>query len=299
MYNRQIQTFVTAAECGSFTKAAAKLFITSASVMKQMNALEERLGIELFKRTSRGIVLTPAGISVYRDAKRIIAESEQAVERARQIAGTERHILRVGTSLLNPCRILMEFWKGTCGDNPAFQIRIVPFEDDRKTILTVISSLGKEIDIIAGSCGSREWGRRCSIYPIGQYRVCCAVSRKHRLAGKKKLSLSDLRGETLMMGARGDTPQLDALRTELETEYPEIHIMDTDFFYDAEVFNTCDQMNCVLLTLEVWKDVHPSLITIPVDWEYTVPYGLLYSKNPSPAVEAFVEVLRKTKKCCG
>ncbi len=299
MYNRQIQTFVTAAECGSFTKAAAKLFITSASVMKQMNALEERLGIELFKRTSRGIVLTPAGISVYRDAKRIIAESEQAVERARQIAGTERHILRVGTSLLNPCRILMEFWKGTCGDNPAFQIRIVPFEDDRKTILTVISSLGKEIDIIAGSCGSREWSRRCSIYPIGQYRVCCAVSRKHRLAGKKKLSVSDLRGETLMMGARGDTPQLDALRTELETEYPEIHIMDTDFFYDAEVFNTCDQMNCVLLTLEVWKDVHPSLITIPVDWEYTVPYGLLYSKNPSPAVEAFVEALRKTKKCCG
>ena len=65
MYNRQIQTFVTAAECGSFTKAAAKLFITSASVMKQMNALEERLGIELFKRTSRGIVLTPAGFSVY------------------------------------------------------------------------------------------------------------------------------------------------------------------------------------------------------------------------------------------
>ena len=36
----------------------------------------------------------------------------------------------------------------------------------------------------------------------------------------------------------------------------------------------------VLLTLECWTEVHPALVSIPVDWDYTISYGLLYSLNP-------------------
>ena len=43
MYDRQLLTFVRVAETGSLTQAAEKLYITPAAVMKQMNALEDRL----------------------------------------------------------------------------------------------------------------------------------------------------------------------------------------------------------------------------------------------------------------
>lgn len=55
MYNPQLTTFISVAESGSFTKAAEALFITPTAVMKQINALEERLGITLFGRTNHGL----------------------------------------------------------------------------------------------------------------------------------------------------------------------------------------------------------------------------------------------------
>lgn len=63
MYNSQLTTFISVAESGSFTKAADALFITPPAVMKQINALEERLGIALLTRTNHGLQLTEAGKS--------------------------------------------------------------------------------------------------------------------------------------------------------------------------------------------------------------------------------------------
>ena len=69
MYNSLLDTFLCVADCGSFTKASERLYISSTSVMNQINALENHLEIKLFKRTPRGIILTEAGKSVYGDSK--------------------------------------------------------------------------------------------------------------------------------------------------------------------------------------------------------------------------------------
>ena len=97
MYNPQIKTFIQVADRGSFSKAAEALFITPASVMKQMNALEERLGLKLLRRTNQGIKLTDSGRYIYTAAKKIIAESEDAVLKAK--TRTVKTI-RVGSSFL-------------------------------------------------------------------------------------------------------------------------------------------------------------------------------------------------------
>lgn len=47
MYSQQIKTFIQVADRGSLSKAAEDLFVTPASIMKQMNALEGRLGVTL------------------------------------------------------------------------------------------------------------------------------------------------------------------------------------------------------------------------------------------------------------
>ena len=64
MYNPQLDTFLCVAESGSFNKAAEKLYISPPAVIKQINLLEESLGVKLFDRSHRGLTLTKAGRSI-------------------------------------------------------------------------------------------------------------------------------------------------------------------------------------------------------------------------------------------
>ena len=61
MYDKVLDTFKTAAEEGSFTKAADKLYITHTAVRKQINQLEGALEVKLFDRSNQGLLLTNAG----------------------------------------------------------------------------------------------------------------------------------------------------------------------------------------------------------------------------------------------
>ena len=107
MYHRSLLTFITVAEQGSFLQAAKVLYLTPASVMNQMNNLEKQLGIQLLRRNNQGTSLTAAGQSFYEDAKQFIQASQQAIQRARQIAQAEetrrQATIRVGTSMLRSC----------------------------------------------------------------------------------------------------------------------------------------------------------------------------------------------------
>ena len=67
MYNPQLETFLCVVEAGSFSKAAEQLFISPPAVIKQINALEANLNLQLFHRTHRGLVVTKAGQSLYQD----------------------------------------------------------------------------------------------------------------------------------------------------------------------------------------------------------------------------------------
>lgn len=60
MYNPQLETFIAAADAGSFNRAAEELFITPTAVIRQINLLEEKIGLRLFERTHRGLNLTRA-----------------------------------------------------------------------------------------------------------------------------------------------------------------------------------------------------------------------------------------------
>lgn len=295
MYNSQLPIFIQVADSGSFAKAGERLFLTPTAVMKQINQFEERVGTPLLVRNNRGVTLTPAGEAVYRDARAMMDYSARAIRRARRLGGAESFVVRVGTSFLNPCRKLMELWGEISESHPEFKIRVVPFEDDRKNILATLDSLGREFDMIVGVCDSREWFKRCRFFPLGEKRFCCTMSRRHRLAGREQLTWADLHGERLMMVARGDSPLNDAIRSVLETEHPQVEIEDVLYCYDMEMFNRCEQTGALLLTLEGWEDLHPSLQTVPLEWEERMPYGLLYARSPSHDVREFLKAVTEVK----
>ena len=294
MFNHQLTAFVCVADCGSFNKAAEKLFLSAPSVMKQINALEKHLGLKLFDRTNQGIRLTAAGQVIYRHAKYLFTYSEAAIEEARQASAVQETIFSIGSSLLNPCKTFMDLWYQVNDSFPGYKLQIVPFEDNHEGILDEISSLGKKFDFLIGVCDSALWMNRCNFYQLGTYQHCIAMSRDHRLASKKFLTLEDLHGETLMMVKKGDSKTVDAIRTEVET-HPQIQIEDTAQFYDIEVFNRCEQTHNLMVTIECWKDVHPALVTIPVKWNHPIPYGILYALEPSESVKHFIEVIKRMR----
>lgn len=278
VYNSQLDTFIYVADNGSFNKAAEKLFISSTAVIKQINALEAHLDMKLLNRTHHAITLTPTGSILYRHAKNIIEYSANAVAEARQSMNVADTTFCVGTSILNPCKPFMDVWYQVSDRFPKYKLHVVPFEDDHTGILTEIESLGKKFDFLVAACDSKECLSRCNFLKLGEYKQCVAVSRAHPLAKRKSVSVKDLFGQTVMMVKKGDSDTVDRIRSELE-QYEKIKIEDAPRFYDIEVFNRCEQSGAVLLTLDCWSDVHPSLVTIPVKWDYTLPYGILYPLN--------------------
>ena len=80
---------------------------------------------------------------------------------------------------------------------------------------------------------------------------------------------------------------VDRLRDDTWQNHSQIRIIDFDF-YSMEVFNRCENSNDVLLAIAGWASVHPLLKVIPVEWEHSIPYGLLYSPHPSENVKQFL-----------
>lgn len=292
MYNPMLDTFIAVADCGSFTKAAEHLYISPTAVMKQMNSLENHLNLKLIERTSSGVTLTAAGEVIYRDAKFMIDYSQKSIASANAAIHTYDTTFCVGTSLLNPAKPFMDLWYRVNKSFPDYKLHLVPFEDNHNGILSEIEKLGEKFDFLIGVCDSKAWLSLCRFLPLGRYKKMVAVSRAHPLAAKSRINIEDLYGETLMMVCRGDSGVNDFIRNDLEKNHPQIHIEDTPQFYDLSVFNRCAETNNVLLTIECWQDVHPGLVSIPVNWDYSIPYGLMYSLNAPEDVLMFIKTVK-------
>lgn len=235
MFNPHLSTFVRAVDCGSFTKAADQLFISPTAVMKQVNLLEAHLKLKLIQRTSRGIRLTPAGEVIYKDAKFLFEYSKRSVESAWQAMETDGQDLPRGNLSAQPRQAL---YGPVVPGEPAvsdYKLHLVPFEDDHTGILAEIAGLGEKFDFLMAICDSKLWLDQCHMLPLCRCKKMCAVSREHRLAGKKQLALSDLYGETLMMVKQGDSRTNDRIRADLTRDHPAIQIEDTPQFYDISV----------------------------------------------------------------
>src|SRR5215510_5877973 len=74
--------FEAAGRLLSFTRAAEELFVTQSALSRQVQALEAALGVALFERRHRALVLTPAGAEFHREISATLATIASAAERA-------------------------------------------------------------------------------------------------------------------------------------------------------------------------------------------------------------------------
>ena len=292
MNNLNLKTFIRVTEAGSFNKAAAELYITSSAVIKQINLLENEIGIRLFHRTHRGIKLTKAGQSLYKDAKYITEYCREAITRAQNAEQNNTRVIRIGTSPMTPAQLLTDLWPKIHSHCPELNFQLVPFENTPENAREILRNLGQNIDVVTGVFDDTllEY-RKCAGFEITRERLCCAMSIYHPLAKKDKLTMQDLYGENLMMIHSGWSGYMDSLRSEVSC-HKQINIVDFDFF-DVQIFNRCEQNRDIMVVIESWACVHPMMKVIPVDWEYSIPFGLLYSVKPDKTVKQFLDAVRK------
>lgn len=239
--HKQLNSFIQTADAGSFSKAAQKAFVSPTALIQQINLLESKLKVKLFVRSPRGLILTRAGESFYKDAKYMLEYWRQTVERARQAAASAGpEPVRIGTSIMTPSRFLLDLWPHVQKENPDLKIQLVSFENTPENARGILSRLGENIDVVAGLIDegfSSAYG--CQMLELFQVPVRCAVSRHHPLAAKNKLKIKDLFGQKLMLLKRNGFTRIDALRADLARNYPQIETVDFPF-YDLSVFNRCE-----------------------------------------------------------
>ena len=284
MYNPQLDTFLCVADAGSFNKASEELYVTPTAVIKQINLLEDSLGVKLFERTHRGLALTKAGKSLYQDTRYIIQYCRDSVTRAKNAMLDDINIIRIGSSPMTPAQLLMQLWPKIQVYCPDLKFKIIPFENTPENAREILGNLGKNIDVIGGIFDETMLDlRRCAGLELSREPFCCAVSIHHRLVAKDKLKVTDLYGENLMLMRRGWSNYVDRLRDDIWQNHSQINIVDFDF-YSMEAFNRCENSNDVLLAIPGWANVHPLLKVIPVEWEHSIPYGLLHAPKPTETV---------------
>src|SRR5476649_426685 len=90
---RQFRYFLALSEELNFRRAALRLHISQPPLSRQIQQLEEQLGVELFQRNSSGVTLTQAGTAFLPEVRRTLAQADKAIAVARAAHGAGRFVV--------------------------------------------------------------------------------------------------------------------------------------------------------------------------------------------------------------
>lgn len=275
-----LEIFIITANSGSFEKASKQLFISSTALMKQINKLERETGLQLFQRTNRGIILTASGKVFYDSALKIIEEYQHALQYAHDLEYTQKRTLRLGISMINPYKHVVDIFNYNSYFYSSSHITIVPIECNYKAFADQFSNMGKDVDVIPFILGNKELDLICNSYCIANTAFRIAVPKQHRLAQKEILTYSDLENETIVALSGNTNAYYEQVLQAISDNTTNVKFSITNFI-DFSTFDFAIKNNHPILISDYLRDVHPSLVFLPVDWDFTIPYGIYYSKAPS------------------
>ncbi|MBT1171061.1 LysR family transcriptional regulator [Bifidobacterium sp. SO4] len=292
MYDKRLDAIIAAADTGSFAKAGRELHISTPALAKQINTFETEYGLTLFVRSRSGVELTPQGRDFVADARGIMHQCKELISRTRRRSAADVEPVRLGVSVLRSGRRILDLWQKDAGKHPEIRLELVSLADNTTTINSIIAHLGQDIDMVSTAFDADYWSRYCGTLVLDYEPLCLAVPREHPLARLPIITLDDLAGTRVHIIAQhhgGDETARDLL-----SRHAGIELVDIDH-YGLDTFNECAQAGDPLISKPMWADVHPQLVNVPVDWPEPVglSYGLLYPRDPSPAVAAFIERIRE------
>ncbi len=120
---RHLRYYLAVAEELHFGRAAARLGISQPPLSQAIRTLEEELGVQLLRRTSRSVVPTPAGLALAGEARRVLGALEYAVAETRRAAGT-RSVVRIGATPTMSLDGLQRFLTALSARQPSLQLQV-------------------------------------------------------------------------------------------------------------------------------------------------------------------------------
>lgn len=190
---RQLRAFVTVAECGSFTRAAASLHLSQPALTVQIRKLEDVLGLRLFDRNTRMVALTRNGAELLPGLGRILRELDGVLAETRQLSTIERGIVRLALLPSFASGVLPEAIAGFRAAHPGvgFVIRDVIASE----VAELVAGGAADLGLTGGAVPHAD----LEILLRGSDRMHAVYPEGHPLAGLATIGIADLASYPLVL----------------------------------------------------------------------------------------------------
>ena len=221
---RQLRYAVVTADTQSFSRAAATLNVKQSTLSRRVMQLEDRLGVKLFERTTRGAEPTKNGRVFIEQARRIVTDVDNLQTTARNVSYGLQGRLAVGY-----CSPLMSGNLRLAFSDYLTRYPDVQFDGVEAGPEKLINCLqSRTIDVAVAPAGMEEPGLKTR--PLWSERLMVALTIHHRLLENERIYWQDLRREVFVVPSSGIGPILGNLLAARLTEQgyrPNIIVQDT------------------------------------------------------------------------
>ncbi|HYY97067.1 MAG TPA: LysR family transcriptional regulator, partial [Pyrinomonadaceae bacterium] len=195
---RQLKAFLAIAEARTFTAAAQRTHYTQAALSMQIKQLEKEVGLPLFVRMPRRVVLTEAGERLMERARMILREHDSALTELAELAGAKRGRLRLGSaSGTVSAEALPPILRRLRKNHPHAEVSVTSGTSEE----LVKKIHAGELDMAFVSLPVEA--RSIETELLSQDQLVAVASPRHPLAGQRVISAFALAGEKLILGERG------------------------------------------------------------------------------------------------
>jgi LysR family hydrogen peroxide-inducible transcriptional activator len=194
---RALQYFVKLADLRHFSKAAEACFVSQPTLSTQIKKLEEELGVQLVERSPKRIMLTPVGEEVAGRARLVLNDIEQIRAVARRSSNPAEGTLRLGLFPTLAPYFLPHVVPRIREKYPRLRLQLA--EEKTEDLLTMLQSGRLDTALLALPINAEG----LEIEVLFEEPFVLALPDSHALAGKREITLEDLRGAELLLLEEG------------------------------------------------------------------------------------------------
>ena len=200
---RHLRYFLAVAEALNFTKAAAQLRVAQPALSRRIQDLEDEIGVDLLKRSPRGVALTAEGKLFLEKTRHVLRLADESVEQVRALARGEYGELHVGYAPGPTVEILPP---ALAAYQKAFpRVKVLLHDLSEQEIIDGLQTGKLELAVMPGVTGLQSGG--LEFEPLRSYPISVAVAPTHRFARLKSISLEMAAAEPLIGLSRKDYPE--------------------------------------------------------------------------------------------
>jgi LysR family transcriptional regulator, benzoate and cis,cis-muconate-responsive activator of ben and cat genes len=200
---RHLRYFVAVAEMENVSKAALKLHVSQPALSRQIRDLEDEIGFSLLERTAKSVRLTDAGRKFLDDARILLQKADEAVTKARAVAGAGPTELHVGYSPMPTAEILPKTLRAFQQAMPNVHVRSHDWTN--KDILAGIRDGRLQLGLIVPPTKASAL-HDMRYEELFQERVGVAVAPQHPFARRRAIPIAEVAAEPLIGLTREDYP---------------------------------------------------------------------------------------------